>query len=140
MVFGKFTNSMDANGRVIFPADFRKEMGEKIFITKGLFNHCLCAYSEAEWRRICDNLKNYPESKVSQVKAWLFGSLITVVPDKQGRFFISSELIKHANLSRDVIFVGMDSRVDIWDAGSYTDMYNNLNFQEIADVLTEIGF
>lgn len=140
MLIGKFKNTMDANGRIIFPADFRKDMGEKIVLAKGLFDNCLCAYSETEWNRLCDNLKNFPETKVRQVKNWLFGSACLLSPDKQGRVFISNELIKHAGLEHDVVFVGMNSRVDVWDAASYDKMYESLDSSSIADVLMQLDF
>ena len=37
---GEYAHSVDAKGRVIFPADFRAEVGETFIATKGLDN-CL---------------------------------------------------------------------------------------------------
>ena len=104
------------------------------------FDHCLCAYSEEEWKRLCDNLKSFPEAKVRQVKSWLFGSACTLSPDKQGRVFISNELIEHAQLDREVIFVGMESKVELWNAENYDKMYNSITPESVADVLTQLGF
>ena len=140
MLVGKAQNTIDASGRIIFPASFRKEMGEKIILAKGLFDSCLCAYSEEEWKNLCDSLKRFPEAKVRQVKTWLFGSAVTLNPDKQGRVFISSELIEHAGLKQNVVFVGMGSRVDVWDAESYDKMYSSLDSEEIADILNQLEF
>lgn len=140
MLIGKFTNTMDANGRIIFPADFRKDMGEKIVLAKGLFDKCLCAYSESEWNRLCNALKGIPEAKFGDVQKWLFGSASIVCPDKQGRVFITGELIEHAGLSHDVMFVGMNSRVDVWDAESYDKMYKSIDSQNVAEVLKQIDF
>ena len=140
MLVGKAQNTIDAGGRIIFPASFRKEMGEKIILAKGLFDSCLCAYSEEEWKNLCDSLKRFPEAKVRQVKNWLFGSATTLNPDKQGRVFISSELMAHAGLKQNVTFVGMGSRVDVWDAESYEKMYNSLDSEEIKDILNQLEF
>jgi len=140
MLIGKFKNTIDANGRIIFPANFRKDMGENIVLAKGLFDKCLCAYSEEEWKRLCDNLKNFPEAKVRQVKSWLFGSACTLKADKQGRVFISNELIEHAGLEKEVIFVGMESKVELWNADNYDKMYESITPESVADVLTQLGF
>ena len=140
MLIGKFKNTIDANGRIIFPANFRKDMGESIVLAKGLFDKCLCAYSEDEWKRLCDNLKNFPEAKVRQVKNWLFGSACVLTPDKQGRVFISGELIEHAELDREVTFVGADSRVELWNSENYDKMYSSITPESVADVLTQLGF
>ena len=140
MLIGKYKNSIDANGRIIFPAKFRDDIGENIVLAKGFFDKCLCAYSESEWKRLCESLKSFPEAKVREVKNWMFGSACLLTPDKQGRVFISPELIKHAELDHDVVFVGMDSRVDLWNADNYDKMYNSITPENIADVLTQLGF
>ena len=137
---GKFTNTMDASGRIIFPADFRKEMGGKIILAKGFFDHCLCAYPEEEWAKVCENLKKFPEAKMRKVRMWIFGSICTLVPDKQGRVFIPKELAEHAFLKHDVTFIGADSRVELWDSETYEKAYNSIEFESIADVLTELEF
>ena len=141
MLIGKCINTMDANGRIIFPADFRKDMGEKIILSKGLYDKCLCAYSESEWKRLCEAiLKSVPEAKFGDVQKWLFGSASPVTPDKQGRVFITGELIEYAGLGHDVMFVGMNSRVDVWDAESYDKMYKSIDPQNVAEMLKQIDF
>ena len=140
MLVGKAQNTIDASGRIIFPAGFRKEMGDKIILAKGFFEKCLCAYSEEEWKGLCESLKKFPRAKLREVENWLFGSACTLTPDKQGRVFISSELIEYAGLKQDVVFVGMGSRVAVWDAESYGEMYSTLNSEEIADILQQLDF
>ncbi len=140
MLVGKAQNTIDTTGRIIFPAGFRKEMGDKIILAKGLFENCLCAYSEQEWQNLCDSLKKFPKAKLRQVENWLFGSACSLTPDKQGRVFISNELIEYAGLKQNVIFVGMGSRVAVWDAESYENMYDSLDSNEISDILAELDF
>ena len=140
MLIGKFKNTIDANGRIIFPANFRKDMGENIVLAKSLFDKCLCAYSEEEWKRLSESLKSFPEAKVRQVKSWLFGSACLLSPDKQGRVFISNELIEHAGLDKEVIFVGMNSKVELWNSENYDNMYNSITPESVADVLTQLDF
>jgi len=137
---GKFKNTMDNTGRIIFPADFRKEMGSKIILSKGFFDHCLCAYTEEEWKKVCENLKKFPEAKIRKVRMWVFGSICTLVPDKQGRVFIPKELCEHAGLKHEVIFMGADSRVELWDAETFEEAYNNIDFDSISDTLSELEF
>ncbi|MBQ9937365.1 MAG: division/cell wall cluster transcriptional repressor MraZ [Oscillospiraceae bacterium] len=140
VLIGKYQNSIDQKGRIIFPAKFREDMGENIVLAKGFFDKCLCAYGESEWKRLCESLKNFPEAKVRQVRSWLFGSACLLTPDKQGRVFISQELVKHAELDHDVIFIGMDSRVELWNSENYDKMYSSITPENIADVLTQLDF
>ena len=51
MLTGQYTHSIDAKGRVNFPAKLREELGERFIITRGLDN-CLFVYSVDEWDQL----------------------------------------------------------------------------------------
>ena len=48
MLIGEYNHSIDEKGRVRIPKDFRDDLGEVFYITKG-FDKCLFVYSEEEW-------------------------------------------------------------------------------------------
>ena len=41
--------------------------------------------------------------------------------DNMGRFLIPKSMIKHAQLEKDLIMVGLGNRVEIWNASHYED-------------------
>ena len=45
MFMGEYHHSIDDKGRLIIPAKFREELGEKFIVTRGIDN-CLFVYSE----------------------------------------------------------------------------------------------
>ena len=45
---GEYLHSVDAKGRMIFPAKLREELGEGFVIFKGL-DGCICVYSKEDW-------------------------------------------------------------------------------------------
>ena len=55
MLIGEFTHKIDEKGRVSLPAKFRKEMGKKIIITRGL-DKCLFAFTLKEWTKLSSEL------------------------------------------------------------------------------------
>ena len=55
MLVGEFQHNIDAKGRMIMPAKFRDELGEKFVITKGL-DKCLFVFSQAEWEKLDQKL------------------------------------------------------------------------------------
>lgn len=65
MLMGQYEHTIDAKGRVIIPAKFREELGEKFVLTKGLDN-CLFVYSLEEWKNIEAKLKTLPLTKKTQ--------------------------------------------------------------------------
>ena len=55
MLVGEFQHNIDAKGRVIMPAKFRDELGEKFVVTKGL-DKCLFVFSPDEWEKLDQKL------------------------------------------------------------------------------------
>ena len=51
MLIGQFEHTIDAKGRINFPAKFREDMGDRFILTKGLDN-CIAVYSLEEWERL----------------------------------------------------------------------------------------
>ena len=51
MLMGEYHHNIDEKSRLIIPAKFRSELGERFVITKGL-DKCLFVYSETEWNKL----------------------------------------------------------------------------------------
>ena len=51
MFFGRYDCTIDAKGRLNFPAKFREKMGQTFIVTKWLDN-CLVAFPQEEWERM----------------------------------------------------------------------------------------
>ena len=65
MFMGEYNHSIDAKGRMIVPAKFREQLGNEFVVTKGL-DGCLFVYSNEEWHRIEENLRDKPLIKRSK--------------------------------------------------------------------------
>ncbi|MCI5898197.1 MAG: division/cell wall cluster transcriptional repressor MraZ [Anaerovoracaceae bacterium] len=141
MFIGEYQNSIDAKGRIIVPAKFREELGYKFILTKGLDN-CLFIYSMEEWKKFEDKLKSLPVSS-KEARAFVryfFSSAVECEIDKQGRMTIPPILREHANITKDLVTIGVMSRVEIWSRESwnaYTD--DSMNYDEIAEKMAELG-
>ena len=57
--------------------------------------------------------------------------------DKQGRINISKALLKHANLSKDAVIIGVGDRLEIWDSDKWNNfiLENEESFSDEADNL-----
>ena len=51
MLMGRYDYSIDAKGRLNFPARFRQEMGETFVVTRWL-DDCLVAFPQSEFERV----------------------------------------------------------------------------------------
>ena len=142
MLMGEYMHTIDTKGRVIMPADFRTELGETFFVTKGLDN-CLFIYGQAEWEALSAKLRQLPLAK-PEARAFVrffFAGARMMECDKQGRFLVPGNLRSYANLKKDVVLTGVMNRAELWDKESWTKYSDEVNpaVTEIAENLADLG-
>lgn len=141
MLIGEFEHSLDAKGRLIMPAKLREAIGDKFVVTKGL-DGCLFAFSLTEWANFEEKLKSLPLSNRNSrefTRFFLSGATECEI-DKQGRFLIPTNLRESANLQKEVVIIGVGTRIEIWDKekwNSYND--ENISVEDIAENMTMLG-
>jgi MraZ protein len=123
MFRGRFSHTIDAKGRVSVPSGFRVELQKNSehapIVTNGVRNAgpCLWLYPYEDWcgyeTRI-DGLA--PDNLDVQDFVSLMISGANECPiDGQGRILLPASLREHAMLKRNVMFVGVGTRIEIWD-------------------------
>jgi len=139
---GEYSHTIDNKGRLIFPVKFRDELGEKFIATKGLDN-CLFVYTQEEWAILENKLKQLPLAK-PEARAFVrffFAGAAELEADKQGRVLLPTNLREHARLDKDVIVIGVSSRIEIWAKEAW-DEYNSQigpEVTKIAENLVDLG-
>lgn len=139
MLTGQYTHSIDAKGRVNFPAKLREELGERFIITRGLDN-CLFVYSVDEWNQLAAKLHELPISKSAPLNRFFFAGAAEAEPDKQGRVLLPAHLREYAGLDRDVTIAGVSNRAEIWDTARWEKQNELLTAESIASAMDELGF
>lgn len=142
MLMGEYSHSIDAKGRVILPADFRTELGDTFIITKGLDN-CLFLYTTAEWENLSQKLKQLPLAK-AEARAFVrffFSGARQLECDRQGRFLIPANLRAHAKLQKEVVLIGISSRIEVWSKEEWLRYNEEINpsVSSIAETLVDLG-
>ncbi|MBE5938533.1 MAG: division/cell wall cluster transcriptional repressor MraZ [Lachnospiraceae bacterium] len=139
MFTGEYSHSIDAKGRVIVPAKFREELGSSFTITMG-FDGCLSMYSGEEWDKFVNKLSSLPEGRkeTRQIQRSFLGKAATCEVDKQGRVLIPLKLRQYAGLEKDIVFVGINTKVEIWNSDRWEE--NDISdMDEMAERLAELG-
>ena len=142
LFIGEYEHSVDAKGRLIMPAKLRDEIGETFVITKGL-DGCLFAYSKTEWAAFEQKLSTLPLSSKNArdfTRFFLSGAIECEI-DKQGRFLITSNLRSFAEIEKDVVIIGVNTRIEIWSKAKWQEYSQNdaINVDEIAENMTMLG-
>ena len=142
MLIGEYEHSIDVKGRLIMPAKLRDDMGEKFIITKGL-DGCLFGFSQNEWANFEEKLKTLPLTNKNArdfVRFFLSGATECEI-DKQGRFLIVGNLRQYAHMDKEVVIIGVGTRIEIWNREEWRK-YNsseNISADSIAENMTILG-
>ena len=130
MLVGEFQHNIDAKGRMIMPAKFRDELGEKFVITKGL-DKCLFVFSQSEWEKLDQKLSEQSLSKGRKIQRFFYGGMTECELDKQGRVLIPQTLREYSELFKDAVIVGLAKRAEIWNKDEWERQ--NAEFVEDSD-------
>jgi MraZ protein len=140
MFMSEYQHNIDAKGRLFIPARFREGLGDSFIITKGL-DGCLFVYTRDEWSALEQKLKSLPFTR-GDARAFLrffFSGAAICEVDKQGRALIPANLREYARLEKDVVIIGVSTRVEIW-AKEHWEQYSAraaASYEEIAEKLID---
>ncbi len=140
MFMGEYNHTVDEKGRLIIPSKFREELGDEFVVTKGL-DGCLFVYDENEWKLLEEKLKALPltNKDARAFVRFMLAGAAQVEPDKQGRILLPQVLRNFAGLDKDVVLIGVASRIEIWNKDKWEDTSSEGNMDEIAEKMAELG-
>jgi len=142
MFIGEYLHTVDSKKRLSVPSKFRKLLGKKAIITRGLDN-CLFLYPVKEWQILAKKLSNLPLTQADArgfVRIMLAGAMDVTI-DSLGRILIPDYLKDYAGFSKKVILAGLYNRIEIWDEKKWEN-YKTVTEKEvggIAERLKELG-
>ncbi|MBQ3600753.1 MAG: division/cell wall cluster transcriptional repressor MraZ [Lachnospiraceae bacterium] len=139
MFMGEYNHSIDAKGRIIVPAKLREELGEEFVVTQGL-DGCLFVYPNNEWQSFVEKLKTLPGNREArQLQRYFLAGAVTCEIDKQGRILIPAKLREHADLIKDVVFVGVLGKIEVWSKERWEANNDFGDVESIAENMSEMG-
>ena len=149
MFIGKHKQKMDTKGRVVVPSKFRDELGNQVVVTKGLDEDCLYAFSRESWEQVTEKLNALPMTnmKVRNFNRFFLAGANNLEADKLGRVLVSSALREYALLDKEVVWVGVGNRMEIWDVDKWKensdkfsgDTEDSIDIEELSEYMAELG-
>ncbi len=139
MLIGSYRHSIDAKKRMRIPSKFKNELGTDCIITKGN-NKNLFIFSQEQFSGLYEKMVNLPlfdEEAQKPVRKFL-SSAFEAEEDGQGRVLLSKELIAFAGITKNIVFVGVGNRVEIW-AEEVWDKENSDDEKTDFSVLAKFG-
>ena len=140
MFYGEYEHTIDRKGRLIVPAKFRQAFKDheitSLFLTRGL-DGCLFLFPESEWRSAESRFKQIPftKSEGRKFNRMLFSGAVEVTIDGLGRLLVPKTLKEFAQITQDVVIVGVSNRMEIWSKEKWQAFYESSrqSFEEVAE-------
>lgn len=143
MLIGEYKHVLDSKKRLAIPAKLRKELGERVILTRGL-NNSLFLYPLDKWQKLTEKLSELPVGKADtrSFLRLLFSGAVEVELDQLGRILVPDYLKNYACLRQKVVIAGVFDRLEIWDEERWENYKAEVekNTDMIAEKLGELGF
>ncbi len=138
---GRWPGTLDDKGRLVVPAKVRdavvrSRQGLHFFLGPGP-GKTLVLYDQENFKkllaRLADKLRDDPRRQSFERR--FYSRLEMVECDKAGRILVSEELRVHAGIERDVLVVGANERVEIWNPSAWNQLLaatDDGGFEDVA--------
>lgn len=139
MLIGTYRHSIDSKKRMRIPSKFKNELGNNCIITKGTGTN-LMIFSGDGFQNLYEKMTNvsiFDEEAQKPVRKFL-SSAFEAEEDGQGRILLPKELALYAEITKNIVFVGVGSRVEIW-AEEIWDKMQETEEKTDFSVLAKLG-
>ena len=137
---GEFEATLDAKGRFLLPAGFKKQLpegeAERFVINRG-FEKCLALFPMKTWEPLFAKINGLNEFDPKQRefrRAFLNGATY-VGPDTAGRILLPPSLKVYAELQKDIVLMATGDKLEIWDSNKYKQFFDSIS----SDALSDLG-
>jgi MraZ protein len=140
---GDYTCKVDAKGRIMLPAAFKKQMPsvslDKYVIKKDIYEKCLVLYPVDEWERqnklIRQNINPYNKDHNRFLREY-FKDTAEAELDANNRFLIPARLLNLVGIDKEteVVLAGQLGKIEIWAKELYDKTSDQIDdFGELAN-------
>lgn len=142
MLIGEHIHTLDSKKRLSLPARFRKELGRKVVVTRGL-DACLFLFPERTWAKIAEKLASLPigQADTRGLGRFLLSGASETEVDAAGRVLIPDYLKEFANLRSRVVLAGVSDRIEVWNDKLWDEYKRRIerNADQMAQTLGDLG-
>ncbi|MBQ7133900.1 MAG: division/cell wall cluster transcriptional repressor MraZ [Ruminococcus sp.] len=134
MFSGTTNQTIDSKGRIILPSKFREELGDTVYVTAG-FENCVQILSVEQFEHLRNQIRELPADKALSLQYILVSPATEVAVSSQGRVMIAQKLREDASLTKDIVVVGMDTRIEVWDKESFEEFIEKQKRESVKEAL-----
>ncbi len=146
---GTYYCKMDAKGRIMLPAELRKQLADlqidDFVLKRAVFHKNLEMHPKNEWDKLMqklNKLNRFKKKNIDFLTRFLAG-VRNVNIDNTGRLQIPKDLVSVAGLKKEVVIASQINILQVWDKDNYEKFLQESveDFSELAeDVMGDIDF
>lgn len=139
MFLGQYQHSIDDKGRLAVPMKFRDDLAKGAVVTRGLDTSLFLLPLE-EWGKLAEKLASLPLGQASSraFSRLMLAGAMDVKLDAQGRFVVPEYLRAYAGLQRNVVIVGVNNRIELWDEEEW-NAYTKKTEEDAESIAEQLG-
>lgn len=140
---GEYEVTLDAKGRFLLPAGFKKQMPEdwsnQFVISRGI-EPCLTLYPMKTWEPIFTQISqlNDFDPKVRNFQRLFLNGATNVDMDTAGRLLIPQNLKDIAEIDKDIVLFAKVKVIEIWDKRKYKQLFETLSANDFSSLANEV--
>lgn len=137
MFLGEFTHKLDSKNRIMIPSEFRDDLSNNFYITKGP-EKSLVIYTEEEFIKQSERLDGLEvqNKKNRAIKRLFFSSTVKASLDKQGRVLLNKNLRDYSNIKEEAMIIGNNSTIELWDRDNWKAYIDEVEVN-LSDIMDE---
>lgn len=142
MLIGEYKSKLGEKKRVSLPKKFRDQLGENLILTRG-YEQALIVVNEELWKKVATEVMegSFINKDIRDTSRFLVGGAKEIDLDPQGRFVIPETLLEHAEIKKEVVFIGLVNWVEIWDKEKWDERLEYLkeHGEQIAQEISKMS-
>jgi MraZ protein len=117
---GRYDSKLDSKGRLVMPSKFKAQLpedgGHELILQQGIEPY-LSIYPLIEFKKVVSKISGLSDfsEENRQIRLNFFSGITTVELDVNGRFLIPKNMLAHAALQKDVVLIGMQNMIALWE-------------------------
>jgi MraZ protein len=143
---GEYESTLDAKGRFLFPAGFRRQLPEpeppavQQFVINRGFEKCLTLYPIQAWQPIFEKISrlNDFDPKARAFRRYFLNGAISVEPDTAGRLLIPRNLLEYAGLTKELVLASAVDKIEIWDKDQYRQFFESYSPESFSELASQV--
>lgn len=115
------------------PQELRPQLALGFVLTRGL-GGCLWIYPRSQWRSLVEELHRLPFS-LADARAlgrFLFAEAREDQLGEKGHLLVPESLKRYARLDGEMVIVGLDSHIEMWDTSRWRDLMLKIEEEAIS--------